>query len=117
MTCRELAYRMLAHCNFCPWNRRVDRMAATKFAPARFRFAGQLAFSSHRRGALLPRHWRLGTIFFTSCNMRCAFCQNGDISTDKDNDEETDPAHARSDGMERCAVKAATTSIGSAARW
>ncbi len=31
-----------------------------------------------------------GTIFFTSCNMRCAFCQNGDISTDKDNGEETD---------------------------
>ena len=26
-----------------------------------------------------------GTIFFTSCNMRCAFCQNGDIITDKDN--------------------------------
>ncbi|MGA9168176.1 MAG: radical SAM protein, partial [Nitrososphaeraceae archaeon] len=26
-----------------------------------------------------------GTIFFTSCNMRCSFCQNGDISTDKDN--------------------------------
>jgi putative pyruvate formate lyase activating enzyme len=32
-----------------------------------------------------------GTIFFTSCNMRCALCQNGDISTDKDNGEETDP--------------------------
>ena len=32
-----------------------------------------------------------GTIFFTSCNMRCAFCQNGDISTGKDNGEETDP--------------------------
>ena len=31
-----------------------------------------------------------GTIFFTSCNMRCAFCQNGDISTDKDNGEEVD---------------------------
>src|SRR6516165_8876210 len=25
--CRELAYRMLAHCNFCPWNCRVDREA------------------------------------------------------------------------------------------
>jgi uncharacterized Fe-S radical SAM superfamily protein PflX len=25
--CRELAYRMLTHCNFCPWNCRVDRMA------------------------------------------------------------------------------------------
>jgi putative pyruvate formate lyase activating enzyme len=23
--CRELAYRMLSHCNFCPWNCRVDR--------------------------------------------------------------------------------------------
>src|SRR5262249_22214147 len=32
-----------------------------------------------------------GTIFFTSCNMRCAFCQNGDISTDKDNGEESNP--------------------------
>jgi putative pyruvate formate lyase activating enzyme len=32
-----------------------------------------------------------GTIFFTSCNMRCAFSQNGDISTDKDNGEKTDP--------------------------
>src|SRR4051812_41409620 len=24
--CRELAYHMLSHCNFCPWNCRVDRM-------------------------------------------------------------------------------------------
>jgi putative pyruvate formate lyase activating enzyme len=29
--CRELAYRMLTHCNFCPWNCRVDRMAGAKF--------------------------------------------------------------------------------------
>src|SRR5215475_10648270 len=29
--CRELAYRMLAHCNFCPWNCRVDRVAGAKF--------------------------------------------------------------------------------------
>src|SRR6516164_3149258 len=27
--CRELAYRMLSHCDFCPWNCRVDRKAAT----------------------------------------------------------------------------------------
>ena len=33
-----------------------------------------------------------GTIFFTSCNMRCAFCQNGDISTDRLNGE---PVSAR----------------------
>src|SRR5215472_8837533 len=29
--CRELAYRMLAHCNFSPWDCRVDRVAGTKF--------------------------------------------------------------------------------------
>jgi uncharacterized Fe-S radical SAM superfamily protein PflX len=29
--CRELAYCTLAHCNFCPWNCRVDRVAGTKF--------------------------------------------------------------------------------------
>jgi putative pyruvate formate lyase activating enzyme len=52
---RELAYRMLSHCNFCPWNCRVDRITATKFG-ARFRFAGQLAFPPHRRRAILPRH-------------------------------------------------------------
>jgi putative pyruvate formate lyase activating enzyme len=30
--CRELAYRMLAHCNFCPWNCRVDRIAGVSGA-------------------------------------------------------------------------------------
>ena len=60
--CRELAYRMLAHCNFCPWNCRVDRMAGAKFGACKLAsgFAGQLAFPSHRRGAVLPRHGRLG---------------------------------------------------------
>src|SRR6516162_6315067 len=29
--CRELAYRMLTHCNFCPWDCRIDRVAGTKF--------------------------------------------------------------------------------------
>jgi putative pyruvate formate lyase activating enzyme len=33
--CRELAYRMLAHCNFCPWNCRVDRSAGVKFGASR----------------------------------------------------------------------------------
>ncbi len=27
---RELAYRMLAHCNFCPWDCRVDRLKGAK---------------------------------------------------------------------------------------
>src|SRR5262245_40593988 len=31
---RELAYRMLAHCNFCPWDCRVDRWPGRSSAPA-----------------------------------------------------------------------------------
>ena len=60
--CRELAYRMLAHCNFCPWNCHVDRVAGAKFGAKQARrwLAGQLAFPSHRRGAVLSRHARIG---------------------------------------------------------
>ena len=61
--CRELAYRMLAHCNFCPWNCRVDRATGgrqVRRLQTRLGFAGQLAFPSHRRGAVLPRHGGLG---------------------------------------------------------
>ena len=60
--CRELAYRMLTHCNFCPWNCRVDRKAGTKFGACKLASASrvQLTFSSYRRGAVLPRHGRLG---------------------------------------------------------
>ena len=77
---RELAYRMLSHCNFCPWDCRVDRVTGAKLGAYH---TGEELFYRGTQGS--------GTIFFTSCNMRCAFCQNGDISTDKDNGEETDP--------------------------
>ena len=91
--CRELAYRMLAHCNFCPWNCRVDRMVATKFGACKLASASRVSSHFHHTGEELFYRGTggSGTIFFTSCNMRCAFCQNGDISTDKDNGEETDP--------------------------
>jgi putative pyruvate formate lyase activating enzyme len=91
--CRELAYRMLTHCNFCPWNCRVDRLAATKFGACKLASASRVSSYFHHTGEELFYRGTegSGTIFFTSCNMRCAFCQNGDISTDKDNGEETDP--------------------------
>jgi putative pyruvate formate lyase activating enzyme len=46
--CRELTYRMLAHCNFCPWDCRVDRVAGTKFGACKLASAStcQLAFPS-----------------------------------------------------------------------
>jgi putative pyruvate formate lyase activating enzyme len=90
--CRELAYRMLAHCNFCPWNCRVDRAAGAKFGACKLASGSRVSSHFHHTGEELFYRGTQGsgTIFFTSCNMRCAFCQNGDISTDKDNGEETD---------------------------
>jgi putative pyruvate formate lyase activating enzyme len=91
--CRELAYHMLAHCNFCPWNCRVDRVAGTKVGACKLASGSRVSSHFHHTGEELFFRGTQGsgTIFFTSCNMRCAFCQNGDISNDKDNGEETDP--------------------------
>lgn len=92
--CAALAGRMLAHCNFCRWNCRVDRRAETKVGACKLGGAARVSSFFHHPGEeLVYRGTRgSGTIFFTSCNMRCAFCQNGDISTDKDNGA---PAGAR----------------------
>jgi putative pyruvate formate lyase activating enzyme len=91
--CRKLAYRILNHCNFCPWNCRVDRTAGAKFGACKLAAGSRVSSHFHHTGEELFYRGTQGsgTIFFTSCNMRCAFCQNGDISTDKDNGEETDP--------------------------
>ena len=90
--CRELAYRMLAHCNFCPWDCRVDRRTGIKLGACKLASGARVSTYFHHTGEELFYRGTAGsgTIFFTSCNMRCAFCQNGDISTDKDNGEEVD---------------------------
>lgn len=91
--CRELAYRMLAHCNFCRYDCRVDRTCGEKFGTCKLAGESRVSTYFHHRGEeLVYRGTRgSGTIFFTSCNMRCAFCQNGDISTDKDNGRAVSP--------------------------
>jgi putative pyruvate formate lyase activating enzyme len=91
--CRELAYRMLAHCNFCPWNCRVNRVTGAKLGACKLASGSRVSSYFHHTGEELFYRGTMGsgTIFFTSCNMRCAFCQNGDISTDKDNGDEVDP--------------------------
>src|SRR5262249_26994190 len=72
--CRELAYRMLAHCNFCPWNCRVDRAAGRKFGACKLASASRVSSHFHHTGEELFYRGTegSGTIFFTSCNMRCA---------------------------------------------
>lgn len=87
--CRELAWRMLGHCNFCRWDCRVDRSQGSKVGACKLGAATRVSSCFHHPGEELVYRGTegSGTIFFTSCNMRCAFCQNGDISTDKDNGE------------------------------
>lgn len=85
----ELARRMLAHCNFCRWDCRVDRTAGSKLGACKLAAETRVSSHFHHTGEELVYRGTQGsgTIFFTSCNMRCAFCQNGDISTDRLNGE------------------------------
>jgi putative pyruvate formate lyase activating enzyme len=85
----ELARRMLTHCNFCRWECRVDRSLGAKLGACKLAAETRVASWFHHTGEELVYRGRhgSGTIFFTSCNMRCAFCQNGDISTDRLNGE------------------------------
>ncbi|MDP6429300.1 MAG: radical SAM protein [Rhodospirillales bacterium] len=90
---RELSARMLAHCNFCAWDCGVDRIKGAKLGTCKLGAGTRVSTFFHHRGEELVYRGTSGsgTIFFTSCNMRCAFCQNGDISTDKDNGTEVSP--------------------------
>jgi putative pyruvate formate lyase activating enzyme len=90
--CRELAWRVLAHCNFCRWDCGVDRTRGDKPGTCKLKSASRVSTYFHHPGEELVYRGNLGsgTIFFTSCNMRCAFCQNGDISTDVENGMEAD---------------------------
>jgi putative pyruvate formate lyase activating enzyme len=85
----ELARRMLTHCNFCRWECGVDRSLGAKLGACKLGPETRVASWFHHTGEELVYRGRhgSGTIFFTSCNMRCAFCQNGDISTDRLNGE------------------------------
>jgi putative pyruvate formate lyase activating enzyme len=88
----ELVKRMLTHCNFCRWNCQVDRSSVqtvgttkNKHGTCQLESTSNVSSYFHHRGEELVFRGNMGsgTIFFTSCNMRCSFCQNGDISTDK----------------------------------
>ncbi|MHA2090216.1 MAG: radical SAM protein [Candidatus Kariarchaeaceae archaeon] len=87
----ELVNRMLRHCQFCRWNCKVDRVSATqsgtKTGTCQLGEESRISSYFHHRGEEIIFRGTVGsgTIFFTSCTMRCKFCQNGDISKDKEN--------------------------------
>ncbi len=85
--CGELSRRMLRKCNFCRWNCGVDRSEGLKSGTCKLNGTSRVSSFFHHQGEELIFRGTTGsgTIFFTSCNMRCAFCQNGDISADRFN--------------------------------
>ncbi len=76
-----LVNRMLKSCNFCRWNCKVDRTLPDSDPTAKTGTCqlGEMSrvgsFFHHRGEELVYRGTNgSGTIFFTSCNMRCGFC-------------------------------------------
>ncbi len=83
----ELAARMLAHCTFCRWTCRVDRRTGARHGTCQLGTESRVSsyFAHHGEEIVFRGTHGSGTIFFTSCSMRCQFCQNADISHDRDN--------------------------------
>lgn len=77
----EEAYEHLSDCDLCGNDCGVDRLAGKRGV---CQILGQARINSYgpHHGEEDPlRGWRgSGTIFFSSCNLHCQFCQNHDIS-------------------------------------
>jgi putative pyruvate formate lyase activating enzyme len=80
----ELLNRILRKCVFCEWRCKVDRVEGKRKGACHLDSTARVAtFFRHfgEEPPLVDRNGS-GTIFFTSCTFRCAFCQNWDISQD-----------------------------------
>lgn len=77
----EEALERLEACDLCPWACKVDRTAGKTGVCKTGRDVLVASYGPHfgEEQPLVGRSGS-GTIFFSSCNMRCVFCQNYDIS-------------------------------------
>ncbi|MCX8184554.1 MAG: radical SAM protein [Sulfolobales archaeon] len=74
----EIARRIVEKCHFCEWRCGVNRLGGSR---GFCRLTSETYVSSYflhvgEEPPLVPS----GTIFYGSCNFRCVFCQNHDIS-------------------------------------
>jgi putative pyruvate formate lyase activating enzyme len=77
----EAGLAELAHCELCPRNCRIDRLADERRVCHTGRHATVSSAFPHFGEEDCLRGWNgSGTIFFGLCNLRCVFCQNWDIS-------------------------------------
>ena len=78
----------LAYCRLCPRNCGDDRLADQMGVCKTGRFARVSSYFPHMGEESCLRGSRgSGTIFFSSCNLRCPFCQNYDISIGNQGEE------------------------------
>ncbi len=89
----KLLGRMIRRCTFCEWKCKVDRVSFTKKGACKVDTTSRVSTWFQHFGEEPPLVGRggSGTIFFSSCNFRCAFCQNWDISQDPSSGAPVDP--------------------------
>lgn len=77
----EKAWELLRSCTLCPRLCKVDRLADERGVCRTGRNAIISSFGAHfgEERVLVGRRGS-GTIFFANCNLKCAYCQNYDIS-------------------------------------
>jgi putative pyruvate formate lyase activating enzyme len=77
----ERGLALLTDCHLCPRECGVDRTTGEPGYCKTARYAKVASFSPHfGEEAPLVGRYGSGTIFFSSCNLLCSFCQNYDIS-------------------------------------
>jgi putative pyruvate formate lyase activating enzyme len=79
------AHRRLSHCQGCAWECGIDRLADNAGICRTGEHVRVSSYGPHLGEEGPLRGWKgSGTIFFTSCNLRCQYCQNHDISQTQD---------------------------------
>lgn len=75
------AYEHLQKCDLCGWKCGVDRTAG-KFGVCKTAVNAVVSSFAPHHGEEYPLRGKYGsgTIFFSSCNLRCQYCQNYEIS-------------------------------------
>jgi len=77
----QVALGALTNCSLCPRDCRADRVHDRTGTCGIGRLAWVASYGPHLGEEDCLRGWRgSGTIFLAGCNLRCAFCQNWEIS-------------------------------------
>ncbi len=87
------AVKLLESCSLCPRKCRVNRLAGEQGYCATGRRAKIASWGAHfgEEQPLVGTHGS-GTIFLASCNLRCCFCQNYEISHISEDSYQASPA-------------------------